>query len=333
MSYPISTVVVPSGARAYLGYRKQGVGTVGPFGVGQRISSITASNNVRLQHTLGSRKPYWAIPMQFEGTVNVETVLSIDATNNFFNLDLLYEGFGIDNTGADIDPTLYEIWYSYKRGAEWLVHKLGNAVLNNIRVSANVGETITFNAEFRFGDAEVASTVMPADCTTATGAGADLCALANNTDTSTLIPLAFYDAKLKPDGITEWPVQRFELRLNPNNELTWKLGDRLAFGYYGGRVEGRFSAVVYASIDDPLVKAYTGKTTAPFNPDMPYEFASAVLTFGAPHGSYVRGGTASVEKTVSFKMVIDEVSHPLEVGEVVAFEVSGFVFGDSISIV
>jgi len=59
VSYPISTVVVPSGARAYLGYRVQNAGTVAPFGVGQRISSISASNNVRLQHTLGSRKPYW----------------------------------------------------------------------------------------------------------------------------------------------------------------------------------------------------------------------------------------------------------------------------------
>jgi len=210
-----------------------------------------------------------------------------------------------------------------------------------VRLTARVDEAVSMTIDFDFADNTYYEIPTPASCsTTSTASGSDIyCNLKYNTDTTGMAPFVFYDAKIIPDAAvpTPWSAQSIDLRLTPNNELAWTLGDRIASVYYGGKVEGRFSATVVASSSDPLVRALTDAASPPLStgvqPTKPLEFANAEIRLGIPSGSYTRGGNPDSELKIQFKLLIDEVSHGLEVGELVTFDVSGFIYGSEIRVI
>jgi len=164
------------------------------FGVGTRVSSLGASNNVERIFILGQREAGGLVPLKFEGSWSIETFPR--------NLQVLEDfGFGVQKEAGINDIVIVD-------DANSVVRKLVSAVAQRATLSARQGEIVRLSLDGLY---------KKNDYTTAT-------ITTDDSDEGT--PLTFADGQVTIDGITAGIVQSFEVSINMNANPVYGLGSR-----------------------------------------------------------------------------------------------------------
>ena len=168
--------------------------SVGNFGVGTRVSTLSGTNNVERVWVLGQRTPGALVPLKWEGSWGIET--------NPTTLQVLLD-WGIDSRDA---PVMKNIEIYQSNGA--IIGELLDAVVQRATLTARQGEMVrlTFDGIYKQNSYPSASVSSPT----------------NESGT----PLIFSDGSVSLSGITNGIIQSFEVSINMNADPIYGLGSR-----------------------------------------------------------------------------------------------------------
>jgi len=200
-----------------------------PFFIGGKITSLERNNNIEVVYGFGSREPIWFVGKQFQGSFSLEGLLSSP-----FSLISVFPGYR--QTGAG---TVKTHTFTPVNGVSSLcVHNyvdltsepatptdesrildftFKGCVCTSCAINASVGEVATCKLDFNYCTENQASTAsaMTAEGTWGTGS-------------NDYFPYTFAHGSVTWSGLVLAEVQSVDVTINPNNELIWGFGSRMA---------------------------------------------------------------------------------------------------------
>jgi hypothetical protein len=240
--------------------------TAMPFFVGTKISGLERNNNLESIYDLGSREPSWIVAKSFTGTISIEGLLSTPwaflavcgghskATAGSCTAHTFVPVNGVSSLTIqnyiDLSPEPGSLATANDE-SRIVLNEFNGCICTSCNVSASVGEIASVKMDFAYAKENVNTTLSSMVAEIPIGAGTSY----------DFFPFTFAHGYVTYNGLQLAEVQSCDITVNPNAELVWGFGSRMAGSAVGKAIEYDISVTLL--YEDPFVlQAYLYGATA-----------------------------------------------------------------------
>jgi hypothetical protein len=234
-------------------YNVDPVATKSPFFIGGKLTNMERNNNLEVVYSFGSREPSWIVAKSYSGSMSIEGLLSspwpfiavfggYDVNASLGN----YEHAFTPVTGISSLTVHNFIDFSSEPSSpidesRIVEYVFTGCVCSSFNISASVGEIGTCKMDFVYANEKQNANASSMITETPFG----------NNDSYNFFPFTFAHGHVYWNNNKLAEVQSVEISINPNNELVYGFGSRMASSAVGKQIE--YDITVTLLFEDPFV--------------------------------------------------------------------------------